>query len=206
MRRELFRFRCRDQETFARFARAIRSVSVPRVAGNPAAHGTRERTHETAEIRGQRARIGLVSQGARGVAPLSPLPSPRSQAQTPSRTRSRASSSRPPARAPPTRSRTRARASKTPSVFSSYAGASRACGIANRRLATLSELISLRQEKDAAVHASDIECSSTWDAGSQTLWCVAQAADGTASITGSSLSGSQLNTAKAMFRCVGPQH
>ena len=94
---------------------------------------------------------------------------------------------------------------KTATVFSSYAGASRACGIANRRLATLSELISLRQKKDVAVHPTDIECSSTWDAGSQTLWCVAQAADGTASITGQTLTGAQLSTVKAMFRCVGPQ-
>ena len=51
--------------TLARFASAIRSVSVPRRCGNAAAQGTRQGTYEIAEIREPRAAIGVVPQKAR---------------------------------------------------------------------------------------------------------------------------------------------
>jgi len=81
--------------------------------------------------------------------------------------------------------------------FLTYAAAASSCGASGGRLPTLGELIAYRFGPGSA--ETGIECSSDWDAGTQTLWCVGEKGQ----ISGTGIPGAAgLSSVPAEFRCV----
>jgi hypothetical protein len=82
--------------------------------------------------------------------------------------------------------------------FLTYLAAASACGEAGGRLPTLGELVAYRFGSGSA--ETGIDCSSDWDAGAGTLWCVGD--KGQVSGTGIPNQAEGLSKVRAEFRCV----
>lgn len=83
-------------------------------------------------------------------------------------------------------------------TFTTYVGAAGSCASAGGRLPTLGELVAYRAGPGS--QETGIECSSDFDTGSGTLWCVGDHG----SISGTALENqaATLSTKPAQFRCV----